>query len=148
MGTGRIGAALALALLAGAAEAEETRIAITLTIEPSALQRLIDMGEWVTVSAYYFGNAASDAAPVEEDGSVYLGGETYYVYPAASQMIVLGGSIAAMPAGWVEQPEINVNVFTARYAAEDNLLDCDLVEGPVSVIAATPNVIACRWLGE
>ena len=148
MGTGRIGAALALALVAGSAAAEETRIAITLTIEPSALQRLLDMGEWVTVSAYYFGNAASDAAPVEEDGSVYLGGETFQVHPAESQVIVLGGSIAAMPRDWVVAPEINVNVFTARYAAEDNLIDCDLVEGSVAEIAAAQNAISCRWLGE
>lgn len=139
--------AAALAALGGAAAAQDGGIALDLVFLDDSSARLVGMGEWVTVSVYYFGDAATPDAPQEEDGSVYLGGETLQVFPV-DQRVTLGGALSAMPAGWTDVPRINVNVFTARFVAEDNLIDCGLVEGPVAEIAAAENVVECRWLEE
>lgn len=140
--------AAVLAALAAPAFAQEAdrpvTLAITLSAEAAAL--LQEMGEWVTVSAYYFAHDAGPGAPREEDGSVYLGGETLQLYPV-DQSVTLAGP-RDYPSGWTAAPQINVNVFTSRFAAEDNLIWCDLVEGPVAEIAAAENVIACTLLGQ
>lgn len=140
---------LAMLAVLGAASgspalAQDTAIRLALRFDEATLTLLQGMNEWVTVSAYYFAYDAAADAPVEEDGSVYLGGETVQIYPA-DQTVTLSGP-GAFPPGWTDAPQINVNVFTARFAAEDNLIWCDLVEGPVADVTAADNVISCTLI--
>jgi hypothetical protein len=98
------------------------------------------------VRAWYFGDPAVDSVPLDEMGLVYLGEEQATVYPV-SQRIVLGGALSGAPVDRVIEPLINVNVFTARLSDQNNLLDCGLVEGPVSELAGAVQTIRCSLLG-
>jgi hypothetical protein len=141
-------AAVALAIMAGAATVAwaETGVAIDLVFEQGVAETLADRGEWVVLRASYYGEPADASAPVDETGLVYLGEEEATVFPA-DQRVVLGGAMAAQPRGWVVEPLINVNVFTARFGDENNLLDCGLVDGPVAALAKEVQRISCSLIG-
>ncbi|MCC7321969.1 MAG: hypothetical protein IT542_13450 [Rubellimicrobium sp.] len=134
-------AALGLSL-GGMAQAEGRPITLHLEFAGDTAATLVGMGEWVTISAFYAGIAVAPEAPLEEDGSVYLGDETLRVFPA-DQTVTLAGPPQFVPAGWTDEVLINVNVFTARFAAEDNLIDCDFIDGPVAEVALAENTIRC-----
>jgi hypothetical protein len=55
--------------------------------------------------------------------------------------------MAGQPRGWVVEPLINVNVFSARFGDENNLLDCLLVDGPVAALAKEVQRISCGLIG-
>ncbi len=128
-------------------QAEGQPITIRITFEPSVTKRLIAMGEWVTVSAFYFGDPARKDIPVDEMGQVYLGSEELRLYPV-NQTIRLGGVLDGAPKEWTGEPRVNVNVFTSRFVDENNLINCGIVEDAVTVAAASDNLITCTWLGE
>jgi hypothetical protein len=142
---GSIGLMLGALVAAGAAQAQ-TQVTIDLVFEPGVASTLKKRGEWVVVSAWYYGEPAKAGVPTDELGLVYLGDEEATVF-ATDQRLVLGGTTAGAPAAWVLEPQINVNVFTARITDENNLLDCGIVEGPVAVLAAGVQQISCRLLG-
>lgn len=130
----------------GAAGAVAAEVTIDLVLDPAAEAALLAREEWVVVSAWYFGDPAIDAVPMDEMGLVYLGEERATVFPV-SQRIVLGGAMAGAPLEWVIEPIINVNVFTARMTDQNNLLNCGLVEGPVEEMEGAVQTIACSLLG-
>jgi hypothetical protein len=125
----------------------ETRISLRIEFEPSVTERLLDMGEWVTVSTFYYGEPATKTVPVDEIGQVYLGGEDIRIFPV-NQTIVVGTALTAAPLDWVLDPQVNVNVFTSRFVDEFNLIDCSVVGGDISVDASAAYLINCKWLGE
>lgn len=134
-----------LAIWAGAGLAQDRTIAVDIVFDDDTSARLIEMGEWVTVSAFYYGQPGDASAPTEEDGSVWLGGESLDILPV-DQTIHLGGALAAMPIGWVTEARLHVNVFTSRIMAEDNLIDCGIVEDALATLQAAPSEIRCSWL--
>lgn len=125
----------------------ETRISLRIEFEPSVSERLLDMGEWVTVSTFYYGEPATKTAPVDEIGEVYLGGEDIKIFPV-NQTVVVGAALSAAPLDWVVEPQLNVNVFTSRFVDEFNLIDCSVVGGTVSAAVSADHLINCKWLGE
>ncbi len=137
---------LAVGLLPSLAAAE-TRISLRIEFEPSVTERLLAMGEWVTVSTFYYGEPATKTAPVDEIGQVYLGGEDIQIFPV-NQTVVVGAALAAAPVDWVVEPQINVNVYTSRFVDEFNLIDCTIVGGAVLTAVSSDNAITCKWLGE
>ncbi len=123
-------------------------IRVELTFSPRALQELAGLSEMVTVSAFYFGEPAPGATiEPDEEGLIFLGLEEHVIWPVP-QPVVLGGNLAAMPVGQVAIPQLNVNVYSARFGAEDNLLDCGLIEGPVQDFTGKPQAIACKLINE
>ncbi len=146
------GLALGVILAAGGAglanrAAAQTEVVIDLVFEPGVASALKKRGEWVVISAWYYGEPVSEAVPVDEMGLVYLGAEEATVF-ATDQRLVLGGMTAGAPTAWVVEPQINVNVYTARKTDENNLLDCGIVEGPVAGMAQGVQQITCRLLGS
>jgi hypothetical protein len=140
-------AVLALAaLLAQPAAAETLRLAVT--FDPPAAQQLDRMGEMVVVNAVFFGDPAKgNWLPLDEMGQVWLGGEEFTVFPTP-QSLVIGSSLAGAPFEAVVAPIVNVNVYSARLADDNNLLDCGIVEGPVAELARREQHIHCRLLGQ
>jgi hypothetical protein len=124
----------------------ENRIGIVITFDEATIARLNSLGEWVTVSAYYFGDPAREDAPTDEMGMVYLGHEEANIFPA-NQRIELGGFLDAAPLDWAVAPLVNVNVYSSRFVDENNILNCGLVEGPVAELAQADQAISCTLLG-
>lgn len=40
------------------------------------------------------------------------------------------------------------NVFSARWTSEDNLIDCGFLDGPLAELAAAPQDLICKLIGE
>ena len=138
--------ALILALAgAGTAEADPG-VVIDLVFEPGVAETLASRGEWVVVRAWYHGEPVNASVPVDEMGLVYLGEEEGTVFPG-NQRVVLGGAMAAQPRSWVVEPLINVNTYSARFSDDYNLLDCGIIEGPVTALAGQVQKISCKLLG-
>ena len=141
-----MGLACALAM-SSAAHAENHTVGILITFDEPTIARLTSLGEWVTVSAYYFGDPAREDAPTDEMGMVYLGHEEANIFPA-TQRVEIGGFLDAAPIEWVTEPLVNVNIYSARFVDVNNILDCGLVEGPVAALSAQDQTINCTLIGN
>ena len=140
-----LGLTCAISFASGAL-AENHKISINISFDEPTIARLTSLGEWVTVSAYYFGDPAREDAPTDEMGMVYLGHEEATIFPA-NQRVELGGYLAGAPLDWVVAPLVNVNVYSSRFVDENNILDCGLVEGPVAELSQAEQSISCTLLG-
>ncbi len=125
----------------------ENRVGIVISFDQPTMDRLVSLGEWVTVSAYYFGEPAREDAPTDEMGMVYLGHEEANIFPA-NQRVELGGFLDAAPLDWAVALLVNVNVYSSRFVDENNILDCGLVEGPVAELSGADQAISCTLLGD
>ena len=141
-----IRAALILSLLPGMALAETVNLSVTFS--EAARAKLVELGEQVVVNTAYYGEP-SDAgmAHVDEMGQVSLGSEMLTIWPR-DQVVQIGGITGGLPRDLVKAPYINVNIYSARYAHEDNLLICDLVEAPLEQASATPQAALCKLITE
>ncbi|NUB44552.1 hypothetical protein GEU84_009180 [Fertoebacter nigrum] len=137
--------AAALCGIAQVGLAQDTTFYLDLRFDPAALERLSAMGERVMVSAWYHGDPSSPDVAVDEIGQVFLGAEQAEVWPG-NQTLRLGGMLAGAPLAQVSEARVNINVFTARLVHEDNLLDCSLVDGPMSEVQAGKPGIFCTLL--
>lgn len=137
----------ALCLCGLPAFAAET-ISLEVQLDPAALAKLQVLNEGVVISGWFSGEpVAGNTVPLDEMGLVWLGKEELTIWPQASAKVTLGSGLSAAPVASVVAPMLNVNVFTARFADEDNLLDCSLVEGPLAELAKSPQVITCKLIG-
>ena len=126
----------------------DTPLALEVTFSQRALQELAGLSEMVMVSAFYFGEPAPGATiEPDEEGLIFLGVEEHVIWPVP-QTVQLGANLGAMPVAQVVAPQVNVNVYSARFGAEDNLLECGLVDGPVQDFIGKPQAVACKLIGE
>ena len=123
-------------------------VRIDLTLSPRAMAELAGQAEMMTVSAFFWGEPAPGAT-IEPDGmgQIFLGAEDHIIWPLPQQ-VALGANFGTMPRAEVVAPMLNVNVFSARFANEDNLLDCGLVDGAVADLADTVQTVHCKLIGE
>jgi len=126
----------------------ETPLALEIGFSEKALKELASLSEMVTVSAFFFGEPAQGATiEPDEEGLIFLGLEEHVIWPVP-QKVLLGANLGAMPLTQVVSPQVNVNVYSARFGAEDNLLDCALVDGPVQELSGKVLSIDCKLIGE
>lgn len=126
--------------------ADGPRIPLHIRFDADAAKQLGDLGEMVTISAHFYGEAKPDAKlEPDEMGEITLGLEEFTVAPKELRVEV-GASLAVAPEDQVKTPMLNVNVWTARYADENNLLDCTTVDGPVAELAGKEQQISCKLL--
>lgn len=138
-------AALCLCALPTIAAAET--ISLEVQLDPAALAKLQKLDEAVVVSAWFSGEPTADNTIALDDmGMVWLGNEEFTIWPQASAKLTLGSGLSAAPVASVIAPMINVNVYSARFISEDNLLDCSLVDGPLADLAKAPQVITCKLI--
>jgi hypothetical protein len=139
-------AAALFVLAASAAGAQDSGVAFRLTFDPDTTARLQAMGERVVVAAVYYGEPKAGATvELDEMGQVWLGNEDVTVDPL-DQDVALKVTLEGEPVDQVEAPMMNVNVFTARIAHRNNLIECDLIDGPVADVAKQPKAISCTLL--
>lgn len=119
---------------------------VNLTLTPRAAERLSSTDERVTVSAVYYGLPVSDTAPGVNDemGEVELGGEDVEVMPQSSVVKVPGTGFDPAHIKSVKgEPEVLVNVYSARKTHENNLISCGIYQGPVSMAQKKPVDVQC-----
>jgi hypothetical protein len=135
-----------LAATGGPALAET--VTIDLTFSEKALAELTKRGEGVVVAGYWMGEPAPGATfPDTEIGTIFLLSETVTVHPGPAR-IVLGSNFAAAPVDQVIVPMLNVNVYTDRWTDEYNLIDCGFLDAPMAELAAEPQAMHCKLIGE
>jgi hypothetical protein len=132
---------------------------VQVSLSPKALKRLTELREGVTVKSFYYGKSARKPSAAEIKRALADGQEPGQV-EIVRDMVTLpaAGGTAEMPGRGVRAADaakiganpvnVNINVFSARKAAPDNLLDCDLFDDAVAIARAKPIAITCRLIGE
>lgn len=117
---------------------------LQLTLTPRAAARLAGMGEKVTVNAMFYGDFKPGREPAEGADGVDLGEDMINVEPANARVVVTGAGFDPTRLGEVQgSPQVLVNVFTARLKHADNLIDCGVYQGPITMAQARPVDIKC-----
>lgn len=130
----------------GAEPASPYGFEVNLTLTPRAVERLASTDERVTVSAMYYGLPVSDTAPGidKEMEEVGLGGDDVEVMPENAVVKAPGTGFDATYIKSVKgEPEVLVNVYSARKTHENNLLSCGIYQGPVTMAQKKPVDIQC-----
>ncbi|GLS45940.1 hypothetical protein GCM10007884_39310 [Methylobacterium brachythecii] len=129
------------------------------SLSPKALQKLTTLSESVAVNSFYYGKSATKPTRADIKRAHAEGREPDQI-EMAGDLVTLpaAGGVAGLPGRNLDATEVaavgsnplrvNVNVFSARKAAQDNLLDCDLFEDELQLARAKPVIIGCRLIGE
>lgn len=117
--------------------------AVDVTLTPAATQKLATLHEAVAVEAYYSGLPAP-GVQATPDGQVDLGSEKQELTPPRSQVTFTGSVISDNDLKTIAgKPRVLINVFSARHAAPDNLLDCGIFEDEIATAQAKMPHITC-----
>lgn len=136
-----------VALPAFAADSSPT-YSVTITLSPAAEKKITEMKEGITVSAMY----NLEAGPRVKDGMpLLIGEETLQLRGngtvTASKIKFDKKEMAKGKKG--AEPSLLINVYTSRLVSQDNLLNCDLFDGPLSQIPRDqPIKIMCKLIEE
>ena len=134
-------------LIATPAMADDTHITLQITFDPAALAALQTRGEGVIISAHYAGEPnATSTMPLDEMGWIYIGAEQITINPE-DRIVDIGAGLGGTALTMTDMPMVNVNVFSARFTDDDNLLDCGIVDGPVADYLGTTQTITCKLIG-
>jgi len=137
--------ALLALLLASAAHADG--VTIKVHFDEASAKALVKAGERVMLSGYFYGEPAPNATmQADEADQIYLSGEDFTIWPK-DQTVTFGQSLKAAPVDQVVEPYLNVNIYSARFTSEDNLLDCEIVDDSVKVLEKTEHVLNCKLIG-
>lgn len=119
---------------------------VNLTLTPRAAEKLVATNERVIVASMYFGVPVSDTAPgIDDHGmEVGLGGDDIEVAPENAVVKAPGTGFDPTYLTSIKgDPEVLVNVYSARKTHADNLLSCGIYQGPVSMAQKQPVDIQC-----
>lgn len=119
---------------------------VALTLTPRAAEKLAATKERVIVDAMYFGMPVSPDAPgIDEHGEqILLGSDEVEVDPVNAVVKAPGTGFDATHIASVKgEPEVLVNVYSARKTHEDNLLSCGIYQGPVAMAQKKAPPIEC-----
>lgn len=135
-----------LALCAAASAPLPKEIIVDLTLTPRAAEKLSAMDEGITIAAMYDGEPTrAHRKQVDEMGMIALGMDRVTVTGKAQRVVVPIRKLDRVRVAWVVggQPHLLINVFTARRKNPDNLLNCDIYDGPLADIRGKPIAIKC-----
>lgn len=163
--TGRTacGALLFAALWPGAAGAASAQTPFGFTVEVSLSRQaeaLMDrLGEQISISAFFHGKVSA-TAPKQianmaggegtEPGVIELAAGSATI-PGAGGAVHLDGTASGIDlavAYGQNTVNLNINVFSARLKAQDNLLDCSFFDDRLPLAQSEPVRIACKLIGE
>ena len=136
-----------LTLLAGTAALADT-VTVELTFSDRALAELQSRGEAVILASNWIGEPAEGVTTADpETGMVYLQWEELTIYPGPATL-VLGANLSAAPLDQVIEPVLNLNVFSARWTDDKNLLACGVLDGPLSQLVGSIHKLTCKLIRE
>ncbi len=118
---------------------------VRLTLTPRAAEKLVSTKERIIVAGMYWGPPNAAAKPTaDEMGQIPLGEDFVEVAAESATITVPAANFDPVQLPNVEgAPQVLVNVYSARKTHEDNLLDCGIYEGPVSMAQKQPVDIQC-----
>ncbi|MCJ2034919.1 hypothetical protein [Methylobacterium sp. J-068] len=132
---------------------------VSVSLSPKASQKLSTLSESVNVKSFYYAKLARKPTRADIKRARAEGREPDQI-EMLGDIVTLpaAGGIAEMPGRNLDAADVaavgrnplrvSLNVFSARKAAPDNLLDCDLFDDDLSRARAKPIVIGCRLIGE
>ncbi len=119
---------------------------INVALTPAAAAKLTALHEKVAVAAYYYGLPAP-GVQAGQDGEVDLGSENLQLMPQQSQAVFSGAVIGATDLKSIAgKPHVLINVFSARLANPDNILNCSIFDGEIATAQAKTPQITCDLL--
>lgn len=123
---------------------------VNVTFSAKAAAKLAGMNEKVIVSAMFYGEPRPGFEPKEAgDVGVNLGNIDNTIAPANGATIFAPAFDAAKLAKEVKgEPRVLINIYSARQADDNNLLDCGIYDDLVSAAAKTAPTIACKLIVE
>ncbi len=123
---------------------------VVIKMSKQAARTLKRKKEGVLVSASYSGTPTKAAEKhADEVGQIDLGNEMITLQGIEGPVHLTGTRVERQRLGWIEgEPRVNVNVFTARRSGPDNLINCDIIDGPVSVVAKGVTTLSCSLITE
>lgn len=122
---------------------------VTLTLAPDAAAKLAGMGERVVVDNMFYGIAREGAKDADETGQIGLGSKEIELEPADQTVSVSPPPFMPGPMSQILEEEgarLLINVYSARRAAEDNLLACDIFDDKVEAAPAARIAIHCELI--
>lgn len=147
-----VGAGITLALLvpmaASAADPEE--ITIWLSYSEAALEQLDRSSEEVIVSATYSATPAPGSMiETNEIGLISLGSNEVQVLPSQNEVSLPVDGLVLPDLAEIKGPiTVNINVFSARLGSDDNILNCDLFEGPLESLREAVTELHCSLITD
>jgi hypothetical protein len=119
---------------------------VSLALTPRAAEKLAATKERVIVDAAYFGAAISETAPGVDDygQEIGLGGDMIEVDPVNALVKAPGTGFNPTHIASIKgEPEVLVNVYSARKTHTDNIISCGIYQGPVKMAQKQPLDIRC-----
>ncbi len=111
-----------------------------LSFSQAAASKLQALKEGVVIAAYYSGEPAAGAEEhADQIGMIDLGEDRTERDGEPAVVAIPGKGDIETRLHWVKdgEPLVNINVHSARRSGPDNLLDCDVYDGPLKAIAGT-----------
>ncbi|WP_157692292.1 hypothetical protein [Granulibacter bethesdensis] len=124
--------------------------AVDVTLSPLARQMLLKRHEVITVAVFYDGLPTPATQKEATEGEIALGQEK-------TTLPATGGRTTISRSGFRQKDldkimpdsaRILINVYSARRAGPDNLLDCPSHEGPLPRQNGQTIPVHCRLIGE
>ena len=141
---------LALVAMSGpaAAQQHDHPLNINVTLTPPAAEKMKGTSEEITVSAVWSGTPNHKGrSQVDESGSVPLATED--VTGNTGGLLSLSGRLPAERLELIQgPPQVNVNVYSARKTSDDNILSCDVIDGPAEPLSGKIIPILCSLITE
>lgn len=145
-------AMVALAALAASGAAQPLPgFDVNITLSAKAAQRLQSAHEGITVWASYYGHPnKAGQHHVDEVGQIDLGHVEVRVPGRPGMARISATKLPTDRLKWIEGgAKVNVNVYTSRLSGDDNLLNCDFIDGDLAVVVtAQPITLHCGLIGE
>ncbi|EXL03737.1 hypothetical protein [Aquamicrobium defluvii] len=139
-------------LLPAQAYADGTNLAFDfkITLSPKAAAKLKSSHETITVWASFYGEPTHEGENhTDELGMVDLGKESFELPGQPGVVHITGKNAGGAKLKWVKgPPSVNVNLYTSRKSSDQNLIDCDLIDGKVAKVQAKPITVNCFLIGE
>lgn len=144
--------ALGLAVLAAPAAAQEdTGFEVNIVLSAKAAATLAARHEAMVIMVDYYGWPKKGSQKhADEMGQIGFGPSRDIPIPGiAGRYAVPAVRLDPQHLGWLEGPvQVNVNIASARKSSDDNLLDCDIIDGPLAEARQAPKTLACKLIGE
>ncbi len=141
--------ALLMVVAAGNGQAAQTRSLPELQIQvlpsPDARQTLAQGKEGITVAASWYGepNARHQSA-AGEFGQIDMGQSELNLPSEGGTVRLTPAAINRKRLGWLKEGVwVNINVYSARRHWPDNILNCDMADGPLIGLARKPVTLRC-----
>ncbi len=121
---------------------------VALTFTPDAAAKLSGMDERVVIDAMFYGIAKDSSSAGDQTGQVDLGAKEIEVQAIDQTVSVSAPPFMPGPMSEITQEgaRLLINVYSARRAAEDNLLACGIFDDGVGAIPETPIAIHCELI--